>query len=140
MRSKNVFSIVVLLLGCAVLPGQGVVAEKASARGDPIARLVEGLAASHLWRNGMYPKLELPATASTDQLIARVFEMTGFDEGHVTQYRILETREVQIRGSLPDMYTAALVHTDLGNKVVLLKYAGAAAGWWSRVYDSEPSA
>lgn len=87
----------------------------------------------------MYPNLELPATATTDQVIARVFDMTGFEEGHVTRYRVLETRQVQI-GSRPDMYTAAVVQTDLGNKVVLLKYESAATRWWSRVYDSEPSA
>jgi hypothetical protein len=133
------FSIVVLVLGCALLSGQGAVAQQAIAKVDPITRLVERLAASHLWRNGMYPDLGLPATATTDQVIARLFEMTSFEKGEVKQYRILETRQVQI-GSRPGMYTAAIVQTDLGSKVVLLKYESAVTRWWSRVYDSEPSA
>jgi hypothetical protein len=99
MRSTKAISIVVLLLGCALLSGQGAVAEEAIAKVDPVARLVETLAASHLWRNGMYPNLELPG-----------------------------------------LYTAAVVQTDLGNKVVLLKYESAATRWWTRVYDSRPSA
>jgi hypothetical protein len=101
----------------------------------------------------MYPILGLPATASTDEVIARVFEMTSFAEGRVEQYRSLETRLVQISESLPYAniaavripeslpytYFAALVRTEFGDKIVLLKYEGTRMGWWSRVYDSRPS-
>jgi hypothetical protein len=50
----------------------------------------------------------------------------------------LETRQVRIPGSLPDVYTAVIVDTDLGKKIVLMKYEGAALGWWSRVFPAEP--
>ena len=139
MRPTNVFSIVLLLVGCALLPDRSAAAEQAAAKVDPIARLVGSLSASHLWQNGRYPVLGLPATASTDEVIARVFEMTGFQEGHAKRYRILETRLVQIPGSLPYTYIAALVQTEFGDKIVLLKYEDPRAGWWSRVYDSRPS-
>jgi hypothetical protein len=128
-------------------------AEQAIAKGDPIAALVERLSASHLWQNGLSPILGLPATASIDEVIARMFEKVSFAEGRVTQYRILETRLVQIPENLsyassaapriaerlPYTYIAALVRTDFGDKIVLLKYEDPRTGWWSRVYDPRPS-
>jgi hypothetical protein len=152
VRSTSVFSIAALLLGCALLPDWSAAAEQAAANSDPITTLVERLSASHLWKNGTFPILELPATASTDEVIARVFEKTSLAEGRVTQYRILETRLVQIPESvpypsiaatriqetLPYTYIAALVRTDFGDKIVLLKYDDPRIGWWSRVYDPRP--
>jgi hypothetical protein len=132
MRPIDLFSTALLLLGCAFLPPRSPAAEQA-AKSDPITTLVEKISASHgLWLNGIYPILGLPATASTDEVIARMFEMTSFAEGRVKQYRILETRLVQVSG---DTYIAALVRTELGDKIVLLRYAGTPMGWWSRVYD-----
>ena len=69
-------------------------------------------------------------------VIKRAFEMTGFDKGHVTNYKILEIRQVRIRGSLPDLYTAALVRTGVGEKIVLFQYQLPAFGWWSRIVDA----
>jgi hypothetical protein len=149
MRSTSVFIIAALLLGCALLPAWSAAAERAAAKRDPITTLVERLSASPLWGNGRFPTLGLPATASTDEVIARIFEKTGFAEGQVTHYRILETRLVQIPDDsaypnsgagriakrLPYTYMAALVRTDLGDKIVLLKYEDPPTGWWSRVYD-----
>jgi hypothetical protein len=86
MRSTSVFSIAALLLGCALLPDWSAAAEQAAAKSDPT--LVEKLSASYVWKNGMYPNLGLPATASTDELIARVFEMTSFQEGPATAIRL----------------------------------------------------
>ena len=105
---------------------------------DVIDRLVERLSFSHgLWTNGVFPSLGLPETASTEQVVARVFEMTGFDGGNVKSHQIVETRAVRIDGSMPEAYTAVLVDTDMGRKIVLLQYQGTQAGgmWWSRVYD-----
>ena len=108
----------------------------------PIDRLVERLSASHgLWQNGTFPDLGLPGTASTDAVVARVFEMTGFDAGHVKEHRIVDTRQVHIPGSVPDTYTACVVETDMGTKIVLLQYqhGGSREMWWSRVYDASTS-
>jgi hypothetical protein len=63
--------------------------------------------------------------------------MTGFDEGHVKRYKILEIKKVKIDGPLPDDYIAALVKTDLGEKIVLFQYGDTSTGWWTRVYDSK---
>jgi hypothetical protein len=92
---------------------------------DPIGRLAAGLSSSYgLWENGAFPTLGLPANASTDEVVARTFKMTGFDQGRVTSYTVLKIRQVHIRGSLPDFYKAVLVRTDCGEKIVLCKYVG----------------
>lgn len=97
---------------------------------DPIGRLMANLSATHgLWMNGRSPAIRLPETASTGQVLEQVFRMTGFDQGHVTSFKILTTRQIRLDGG---SYTAALVQTNLGEKVVLFT----AGGGWSRVFDS----
>jgi hypothetical protein len=124
MRLTFLSIVAALLAGCAKAP-------------DPIDRLVAECSASHgLWVNGQYPILDLPETASPEEVITRTFEKIGFDEGHVTSYKIQTIRQVRIQGSLPDSYTAALVETNFGEKVVLFRYGGARIGWESRVFDA----
>lgn len=117
------FIFATFLFGCATLP-------------DPIDRLVADASASHFWLSGAFPLLGLPETASPEQVIKRIFEKWDFDKkGFVTSYRILKIRQVHIRGSLPDLYTAALVQTNFGKKIVLFRYGG--YEWWSRVCDAK---
>src|SRR5689334_9325979 len=107
MRSTTFFSIAALWLGCTLLADRSAAAEQAAANKDPIATLVQRLSASPLWMNGRNPIVALPATATTDEVLARVFEQISFTEGRVTQYRILETRLVQIPETLASMNTPA---------------------------------
>jgi len=117
--------IIGLLAGCTATP-------------DPVDRLVADLSATHgLWINGAVPIIQLPEIASTEQVLERVFEMTGFERGRVKTYKVSKIRQVQIpvRSPLSVSYMAALVRTDLGEKIVLLRYGGDFR-WWSRVYDA----
>ena len=139
MRLALLLAILGVLCGCAAKQESSIAATPKPQRAQPdsIETLVARLSSSHgLWVNGLYPTLDLPATASTEQVVARVFQMTGFDKGHVSSHRILETRLVRIGDSFPDAtYTAVLVETDLGRKIVLLQHSSPSGGWWSRVYD-----
>lgn len=104
---------------------------------DPIDHLVADFSKSYgLWENGFFPSLGLPQTAPPEQVIKKTFQMTGFNNGHVSDYEILKTRQVRIPGSSQDLYTAAMVRTDLGEKIVMFKYDGPHVGWWSRIYDA----
>jgi type IV pilus biogenesis protein CpaD/CtpE len=123
MRSFLLAIIAALLVGCATTP-------------DPIDRLVADYSASHgMWVNGTYPILDMPQTASPEQVIKKRFEM-GLPRGQVANYKILKIRQIHIpTGQIgSDLYTAALVQTDSGEKIVLLKYDG--RDWWSRVEDA----
>src|SRR5205823_13399605 len=107
----TLFIIAALLAGCATTP-------------DSIDRLVSRLSSEHSWEQGGYPSLGLPATSSIEQVVSRVLERSGSDKQRVTTHKILKVREVSIPGSLPGIYTAILVGTDLGGKVVLLNHVG----------------
>lgn len=102
--------------------------------GDPIGHLVTKLSSDHLWQNGASPTIDLPATASPELVVAKVFKLVSSDQGAVSSYDVLEIQQVHITGSLPDQYTAVLVQTNLGQKIVLLQYTE--QGWWSRMYDN----
>jgi hypothetical protein len=83
-----------------------------------------------MWQNGRFPIIDLPETAPPEQVIKRIFELTGFNNGHVKNFEILEIRHVDIGGA---PYSAALVQTDLGEKIVLFTAGGGMR--WSRVCD-----
>jgi hypothetical protein len=102
---------------------------------DSIARLVAELSNSPLWFNGLFPDLHLPPTATVEQVVASVFEHISLDHGKVTSHSVLQQEQVKI-ASEPREYTAALVETNFGRKIVLLQYQG--NGWWSRVFDESP--
>ena len=106
---------------------------------DPIDTLAKRLSAtSGIWVNGLSPALELPESASSEEIVAKFFQSVSYDEGPVTRHQILETRPVQITDTLPNpKYTAVLVDTNLGRKVLLYQYS--VGGWWTRVYDDAPA-
>jgi hypothetical protein len=110
--------------------------EPAPKRDASIDLLVADLEAKPMWQNGGFPRLDLPRTASVPDVVAMVLTKVGFDAGRVKTHRILETHEVGIG---EERYTAVLLDTDLGRKIMLLRY-GSPSGWWSRVFDAAGAA
>ena len=106
---------------------------------DAIQGLVDKLSAdsSGDWVNGMYPTLDLPPSATVEEVIDRLFQVVGFGPGRVTEFRVLELRGVVIGSRSPERYNAARVETNLGQKIVLFRRER--QDWWTRVYDLEPS-
>lgn len=129
MRSILFSIVTALLIGCVATP-------------DPIDQLVARLSqqavpgrvsATFSWDSGISPVLGLPPTASTDEVVSKAMKMGGHSQ--VTDYKILKIRTVrEERGDLPHEYTAVLIQTPNGQKIVLFKYIPS-FGWWSRVYD-----
>lgn len=105
------------------------------AKADQIDDLVARLSNDHMWRNGAFPIINLSETASNVEVIAQCVKMTGFDQGHIKTYKIIEVRKVKIPGPIPDDYFAALIDSDFGKKIILFRYEGPKSGWWTRVYD-----
>lgn len=107
----------------------------AAEREDAIDALVAKLSASHgLWVNGLSPRVDLPAEASTAQVLDEMFKRVSFDEGKVTAYQILEQRQISIAPNMDQTYTAAHLSTNQGEWIVLLRYEGPGCGWWTRPY------
>ena len=127
MRSILIVIVAALLAGC--------ITTRNPVDHDPIDQLVTSLSSSHgLWRRSSPPAIKLPATASTKEVVAQALE------GKVASYKILKSRPVHIQGSLSDLYTAVLIQTNAGEKIVIFRYEEEAAGWRTWIFDVKPSA
>ena len=133
MRSTLFAIITALLVGCVTTP-------------DQIDHLVAFLSAPGYLRNGKSLEIGddsiLPSTASPEQLIKTVFDsraLQGFlvTGVPVTNYEILKIKQVHIRGLSPDAYTAALVRTNVGGKIILLQYYKPGREWSIVLFDCD---
>jgi hypothetical protein len=102
----------------------------------PIENLVMRLSADPLGMNGMASFVKLPPTTATDALVWQALDQPSSHQEPAGRHHILKTTDVRIQG---DPYTAILVETNQGEKIVLVKFMGVKNGWWSRVYDGQRS-
>ncbi len=101
---------------------------------DPIDTLVAKLNTTYgMWINGEYPPIELPSDATVEAVLAQAVNLWGFDQGHINTYRIQKVRQVLLD---TETYSAALVESDLGKKILLFKHERD-NHWWTRFYDVE---
>jgi hypothetical protein len=139
MKAKLTIVLLALAGGIILFANQNV------AKADEIDDLVTNLSNTNRlggWNSGQYSVLRLPATASTNDVIKRIFDM-GLPKEQEADYKILKIRQVCIPNGLrPDIqtYTAAIVQKDDSKKIILFNYWGPNLGWWSRVYDSKSEA
>jgi hypothetical protein len=98
---------------------------------DPIDRVVQQASSNRYFGNGPFKPINLPPTSPITNLLAQAFEKTFPLPSHVEKISILEQREVSISSI---SYTAVLVETENGRKVVLLRYINDQR-WWSEVYN-----
>jgi len=104
---------------------------------DPIDKLVTQYNASYgLWSNGTYPIIDLPPDATPKEVLAQSVKMCGFDQGHITTYKIRELRELTKLnvGESEPPYMAALVESNLGTKIFLFRPLRNNQ-WWVRFCD-----
>ena len=123
----------IISLGALALAG-------CSAR-DPIDGIVREDSADPYFPNGLFPIINLPSTAPVVEVAAKALGLAA------TNVSVLETRQVHIAYgnegktafSEDSRYTAVLVNTGSGRKVVLLQFERgnrqAPSNWWSRIYD-----
>jgi hypothetical protein len=129
----------VLAASCTPPAPEGA-ADSGSVGIDPIVALVERLSEdrSGEWVNGLYPRLDLPATATVEAVFDRMFQRSPLNDGFVNNYTIVEMRPVVIEGLRPEPYTAAIVDTNFGRRIVLFRRQQ--LDWWTRIYEIAPSA
>jgi uncharacterized protein YceK len=91
------------------------------------------------WGGGTFSIIDLPATASAEEVAVEVMRRWEF-----SSYKILKIRQVYIPSRYgdtgPPTTTAVLVSTNAGEKIALFFYSGSVIKWSVRVYDVEPSA
>jgi hypothetical protein len=92
------------------------------------------------WDGGIHPVHNLPETASIEQLLPKAFQSWWIDNSHITNYTVLKSRQVAIPrahfpGAYTDSYTAVLVQTSHGEKIVLLSYQPFDKGWSSQIFS-----
>jgi hypothetical protein len=140
MVQKAVLVVLSVLAASCRLPAPESSADAGNVGPDPIVALVERLSADRSgdWVNGLYPRLDLPATATVEAVFDRMFQRSPFNEGFVSDYTIVETRPVVIEGLRPEPYTAAIVDTNFGRRIVLFRRER--LDWWTRIYEIAPSA
>jgi len=96
---------------------------------DPISALVQKLNASNgLWKNGLFPSFSLPSDAKPEEVLEQLLKMAGLNEGQIKTYKIHEVRQVQLTNGGTETYSAALVESDLGTKILLFKYEAGSLG------------
>jgi hypothetical protein len=98
---------------------------------DPIANFVGKEQGDRYFGNGPFKRLNLPRTAPIDELVTQAFENAFPVPVYPENINVITQRQVNISG---EEYTAVLVNTEHGERVVVLRYSDPMHGWWNHVY------
>ena len=123
----------------AVQPEEGAPGVAAAEAGDldAIGKVEAYIKDSMLWTNGLSPKIDLPASAEPDEVLAAYLEKASCDNGKVTSPEIVATRTIVTSSSEDDPYTAVYFESEQCNHVVVMRHEGGAIGWWTKAFDPE---
>jgi len=119
---------------------------------DPFDALMEELPYHGFNSYGFVP-LQLPSMATPDSLIREMERSGRFYRSGISTFTNRETRSVHtklrerdlqylrkhdaLNGWHPEYFTAVLLDTDAGRKILLLRHLGVDKGWFYRLYDSK---
>jgi hypothetical protein len=110
----------------------------APAANPKIAKLVAELEKDIMWASGGFTPLHLARSASITQFVARSVDTFGFDAGHIKRYKILAIEKVpQLDEPGVGKLTAVLIASDMGDKVIFMRYEGGWVGWWTKMFDAK---
>ena len=134
IRLASVLATVLIMTACGGSP-EGTGSKQPS---DAIQALVDRLSADPTgeWTRSLHPKLDLPPSATVEEVIDRMFQVVSLEGDRVTEFRVLELRGVVIGSQPAERYNVARVYTNTGEKVVLFRREQ--EDWWTRIYDVEP--
>ena len=130
---KLTLLIAIALASITITSLRSEIAVKNGEKNDPIGKLTKKLDETHgMWVNGLSPTLDLPQTATSDEVLLRIIAVNRLG----TNVGTLEVRKdwpIQVFAPGGDRYTAALVELDVGKRIILFRWEGNT--WWSRVFE-----
>lgn len=97
------------------------------------------------WNDNTTDTIVMPKTASPDDVLKRIFQAWVFDFGPITNFTVLETRQVRIpclhfRDAPAYSYTAVLIQPSQGDKVVVVLLRSfdvyTSSAWLSAVFEA----
>jgi hypothetical protein len=120
-------------------PDAGVAQVAATEGGnlDPIGKVEAYVKDSTLWTNGISPKIDLPASAKPEEVLAAFLEKASFDKGKVTSPKIVATRAIVTSSAGDNPYTAVYFESEQGNYVIVMHHEGGETGWWTKAFEPE---
>jgi len=107
---------------------------------DAVDAVVRELSNVPFPTGGLAPTIDLPATASVEEVLKAMFAIVSFTPGRVTRHSVLGSRRVSIPTADPHEFLAVTVDTNLGQKIVLMQHQGPRVGWWTRAYPGSAPA
>jgi hypothetical protein len=87
----------------------------------------------------LYQSIKLPATATPEQLVSALSKggdmyWTGMK---ITSFKIVNVRAAQSGPDAWEHYTAVLLDTNVGQKILLLRPEPDGSGWYHKLYDAK---
>jgi hypothetical protein len=104
---------------------------------DSIGKVEAYIKESPAWTNGLSPKINLPASARPEEVLAALLKKASFDKGKVTSPKIVATRAIATSSSGDNPYTAVHFESEQGNYVIVMRHEGVGTGWWTKTFDPE---
>ncbi len=85
----------------------------------------------------LFMPVDLPATAAPTEVIDALSKRGTFRDDQITSFKTLEVRRVHSlqKGAESVYYSAVLMDSNLGRKVVLLQPES--HGWYYKIYDAK---
>lgn len=123
----------------AVQPDDGASKAAATEVGDldSIGKVEAYIKESPAWTNGLSPKIDLPASAKPEEVLAASLKRASFDKGKVTSPKIVATRTIATSSSGDNPYTALYFESEQGHYVVVMRHEGVGTGWWTKTFDPQ---
>ena len=109
-------------------------------RRDPIDRVMDRVS-NESAPSYLFVPVQLPATATPEQLVSALKVRGEFGQLNIYSgsVKIVETRSIHHALSIPEAYTAVLLDTNLGRRMVLFEPLSSKSkwgGWYWRIYDA----
>lgn len=123
-------SVLLLCVGCS-----RSIERQSSATGDPIDRLMTQVPFEDC-PSYLYVPVDVPTNSSPSEVLAALSKRGTLRDNGINRFKVLESRRVHStqEGAQSIYYSAVLLDTNLGRKVVLLQPQR--GGWYYKVYDT----